>query len=111
MKLAGPLNVLPIFYTTFVDCMDWLFPPPAAAADRPGRALVRRLPAGRTDSRPVCPCCGEPKQPAGLPAVPGFHPCLQPCARSGIFSGPLRKALHRLKYKSDIGMGELFPNT
>jgi ComF family protein len=55
----------------------------------------------------ICPQCGEPQAGAKLcnacQAIPPDYYSLRSFA---LFQGPLRKAIHRLKYERDIGLGE-----
>lgn len=56
---------------------------------------------------PVCEICGEPQPTTGIcrkcqVARPAFW-ALRSCA---IFKEPIRPALHRLKYRREVGLGE-----
>lgn len=88
--------------------LDWLYPPTCGGCDRPGerwcpacQATVSRL------KPPLCPHCGQMLPPGQvcLACPPGgyhFH-ALRAWAEYG---GPLRGAIHRLKYKGDMALGE-----
>lgn len=91
---------------------DLLFPPRCAGCDAPGghlcagcRAWLRRI------EPPFCPCCGEPVQferairrgptaPVTVCAACQVHPPDFDFARSlFVYDGPLREAIHALKYQ------------
>ncbi|MBN2500036.1 MAG: ComF family protein [Anaerolineales bacterium] len=95
--------------------LDWLFPPRCAGCDTPGNRwcpdCVRkttRLPAGiGADEEIICPSCGAPVK------LPGFcvrcqetPPAYQAVRSWGEFGGPVRNAIHQLKYKRDIALGD-----
>lgn len=90
--------------------IDLVFPPSCAGCGRPGfrwcPACQKDLPSLR---EPVCSVCGTTlarldgdsciqcrRQP------PAFHSLRSWAA----FDGPVRNALHRLKYRRDLGLGE-----
>ncbi len=88
--------------------LDWLFPPVCAGCKRVG---YRWCPACQQDIRyvpePICEICGLPIQKAGL--------CLS-CSRSrppyqalrswSVFEGPIRQAIHSLKYRRNMALGD-----
>lgn len=108
MKLAGHTRPAYFLYHSLWCGLDWLFPPTCAGCNTAGarwcepcQQNVIRIPS------PVCPCCGEPQTSPSL-----CHDCLtnppeyQAVRSYGLFNGVLREALHRLKYKGDMGIGE-----
>lgn len=89
--------------------LDWLYPPRCGGCGQ-GRerwcaacdAAVQVLP----DT--VCDCCGKIYQAGGLCKNCRAHPPAFKALRAwGAFRGPLRQALHRLKYERDIALGEI----
>lgn len=124
MKMAGQARPAYLLYHTMWSALDWLFPPTCGGCKRPGlrwcegcQQQVVRI-AG-----PVCERCGAPlswQRRASLPTqvsaagaeaalcpncqvqLPEYQ-ALRSCAE---FGGPIREALHRLKYQRDIGIGE-----
>ncbi len=117
MKLAGPERPAYFLYHSLWNALDWLFPPTCGGCSR---AFQRWCPACQEKivrvSGPLCACCGDPlNNPGSSFDSPG--PLLCPDCRSnppeyqavrsfGIFGGPLREAMHRLKYQRDVGLGE-----
>jgi competence protein ComFC len=89
--------------------LDLLFPPVCGGCGRRGarwcqdchQAVSRLLP-------PLCERCGQ-----GLPRAGICETCLSTpphftAARSwAVFEGPIRQALHRLKYRRDLSLGEI----
>ena len=104
-------------YQGFWSALDWLYPPICAGCGAQGRIL-----GGASASRwcvrcnqdvqrvlpPLCSVCGQSQRTASLcdqcrNAPPHFN-----FLRSwGFFEGGLRKAIHRLKYRKDIALGEV----
>lgn len=88
--------------------LDWLYPPECGGCSQLGvrwcGECQKNVP---TLGNRVCPICGNPQSNS----QPCLHctsspPAYQALRSWGSFTGPLRKALHRLKYKQDIGLGE-----
>lgn len=89
--------------------LDLLFPPICGGCGEPG---ARWCPVCQERvgilNEPVCDVCGLPQKQAGTCDVcrterPLFH-----SLRSwAVFEDPVRNALHRLKYRRDIGLGEV----
>ena len=110
MSMAGQVRPAFLIYHFLWQALDWIFPPACAGCHTMGvrwcqdcQAQIVRV------SEPVCPICGEPGQGICgrcLATPPAFS-----ALRSfGFFQGPLREALHRLKYGSDIGLAEPLSN-
>lgn len=100
-----------IFHGSWV-ALDWLFPPTCGGCGDPGtRWCPDCQKKVQTIADPICAACGLPQPGSGL-----CERCLQtPPAfkllRSwAIFENPIQGALHRLKYRRDIGMGEAISN-
>jgi competence protein ComFC len=95
-------------YRFFWLAVDSLFPPACGGCGRRGQRWCRDCQDRITRIvSSVCPHCGEPTQ--------NNQPC-QRCRENppaylalrsyAEFNGPLREALHRLKYQHDLGLGE-----
>jgi len=89
--------------------LDWLYPPTCGGCGQPGERLC---PACRNTVRllqpPLCPHCGQ--------SLENDQTCLS-CPLGGYqfqalrawaeFNGPVRSAIHCLKYKGDLALGEI----
>jgi len=90
--------------------MDFLFPPRCAGCDRWGeRYCASCQDKTKLINSSICQVCGEPLSGT-------FHLVCQRCQTSELFytslrswayfEGPLQRAIHKLKYKRDLGLGE-----
>lgn len=87
---------------------DLLFPPSCAGCGKPGARWCEDCQKALIPiPYPICDICGNPQKNDGicltcLISRPRFY-----SLRSwAVFEGPLRGALHRLKYRKDIGLGD-----
>ena len=96
------------FYHTLWSGLDLLFPPACGGCGKLGARWCtdcqQRL---ASVPEPVCEVCGEPQAAAKmcdncLAARPAFA-ALRSCV---VFKDPIRPALHKLKYRREIGLGE-----
>lgn len=95
-------------YRLLWTALDWVFPPHCAGCGKPGIRWCEECQARvqQIDGE-ICPKCGNPQSSSRLCAAcraesPSFE-----CLRSwAVFDGPVREAIHRLKYKRDMGAGE-----
>jgi competence protein ComFC len=116
MKMAGQASPAFFLYHSLWRALDWLFPPSCGGCSQPGfrwcsacQQQIQRI------TEPICARCGDPLADQSLAAQPAAQLCYdcqahlpmyQSLRSYGVFSGPLREALHRLKYQRDIGIGE-----
>jgi competence protein ComFC len=95
------------------SALDWIYPPACGGCNQLGvrwcsTCHERTI---RFDSKSGCPRCGYVGGNIGL-----CQPCqenapLCTAIRSwGAYSGPLREAVHRMKYNQDLGLTEFFSN-
>lgn len=102
------LNPAFFFYRLAWKSLDLIYPPQCGGCNRPGSRwcndctkAVQHIPD------PVCSRCGIPVEGTNIcldcqANYPNFH-----MLRSwSIFDFPVRAALHRLKYRRDIGLGD-----
>lgn len=108
MKPAGQARPAYLLYQSFWKAVDWVFPPTCGGCGKMG---VRWCDDCRSKTPRIgenaCPRCGEPQPgrevcPSCAQNLPGF----QQLRSYAIYQGPLRHAIHRLKYGKDIGLGE-----
>ena len=97
------------YYHLLWSGLDLLFPPHCGGCGSPG---FRWCPACASHvqhpAEPVCEACGVPI--AGPQMICGdcsaSHPQFHALRSWSIFEDPVRSALHRLKYRRDVGLGE-----
>ena len=88
--------------------LDWVYPPTCGGCEQHG---VRWCPECQSSVRliipPLCQKCGEPNNYGELchscRSKPQAYTALRSWAR---FEGPLRNAVHRLKYRGEMRLGE-----
>ncbi|MCD4674107.1 MAG: ComF family protein [Anaerolineaceae bacterium] len=98
-----------ILYQGFWAALDWLYPPFCAGCGKPGTLWCDEC---QNASNPIslnsiCVHCGQvlPKEQR-ICAVCRKNPPPYTAMRSwATFSGPLRKAVHSLKYQQNMGLG------
>jgi len=88
--------------------LDLLFPPRCAGCGQSGYLWCSACQAGVQVIRdPICPRCGRPQQAAGLCPQCSRSPLQLDGIRSAVlFEGPLRQAVHHLKYSGRISLAE-----
>lgn len=108
MPMAGPRFWPASFlYRLFWQSLDWLFPPSWGGCCQSGISWCDCVQQERKVGISICQVCGESLQAPGIckdceQDLPAFGQ-----VRSwGYFEGPLREALHRLRYGRDPAMGE-----
>lgn len=88
--------------------LDWLFPPTCAGCGRWGERFCpdcfSKVELLSTD---LCPKCSQPS-PQGqvCQSCQVDPPPWQTCRAWAAYRGPLRVAVHRLKFKNDLGLSE-----
>lgn len=95
-------------YKTVWESLDWLFPPICGGCGVPGTRWCSDCQQKVQEIYgPVCSSCGLPQESAGLCARCEENPPAYLLLRSwAVFANPVQGALHRLKYKRDVGLGE-----
>jgi competence protein ComFC len=96
-------------YQTVWSSLDWIYPPTCAGCGKNGyrwcpecQSLVEVV--GST----VCQVCGDRVNSGNLCCDCQKNRPIYGAMRSfGLFNGPLREALHHLKYRRDICLGEI----
>ncbi|MEW6717758.1 MAG: ComF family protein [Chloroflexota bacterium] len=89
--------------------VDWLYPPRCAGCEKQGVRLchdcvqtIQKL------EPPYCLLCADPIDTGEICQKCINHPPKYDFLRSwAVFGGPLRQALHRLKYRRDLGLGDV----
>ena len=96
-------------YRWFWESLDWLYPPRCGGCCKPGTRWCRDCQESVVRvSPPFCPRCGQSQTVESI-----CHNCRVNMPRFemlrswAVFEGPIRQALHRLKYRCDLGLGEI----
>jgi len=99
-----------LIFKWFWIAVDWVFPPICAGCGKHGMTWCRDCQSQvRRISPPLCDICGQKKAEAGVCVRCLRHPPRITAIRSyAIFGGPIRNALHRLKYQRNVGLGGTF---
>jgi ComF family protein len=109
MQLKG--NIKPtayVLYHLMWEAIDWVYPPYCGGCGKFGdrwctdcQTHLEALP------KEICPRCGDFCPAGGLCERCSEDPPAFVELRSAfVFKGPVRKAIHRLKYNRDLGLGE-----
>jgi competence protein ComFC len=110
MKIQRPGHLIPAYwlYRTFWIGVDWFYPPHCGGCQKFGERWCDECQKSVVKfAQMVCPKCGSYEPHGHLCAQCLVTPPPITELRSwGKFSGPLREAIHRLKYQKDLGLGE-----
>lgn len=88
--------------------LDLLFPPNCASCNRTGTRWCQECRHQTIQIEPpFCQLCGQPTtSPSICPSCKVFPPSLIAIRSWAVFEGPVRKALHRVKYSRDLALAE-----
>jgi competence protein ComFC len=97
-------------YRLFWEAIDWVYPPVCGGCGKIGirwcnecHQQVTRITA------PICPHCGRSQPNSEVCSLCQIFPPACNSIRSwAVFQGPLRLAIHRLKYERDLSLGDTF---
>lgn len=96
-------------YRLFWSMIDGLYPPVCGGCEEKGKRwceACNRL--TQVLVPPICPVCGQPQVEQVLCRRCLQSPPAYTALRSwAVFSSQVRNAIHRLKYKGDMGLGEV----
>ena len=97
-------------YNTFWQVVDWVFPPECVGCGRLGEVLCadcfKSLPLITTG---ICPACGYPRgNSKTCRGCDPLRPHFTQLRSAAVYDGAVAKAITRLKYKSDLGIGYAF---
>ncbi len=107
--MSTPRRLAYRFYQGFWTGLDWIFPPQCGGCGVKGARWCPDCQQGtQVISASICPCCGQLQANAGLCFSCRKNPPHYSAVRSwAAFRGPLRQAIHSLKYKRNVGLGEI----
>jgi len=95
-------------YRGFWTVVDWIYPPACAGCEKFGERWCAECQAEvQLLQDNLCPKCGLPEPHNHLCARCRVSPPPFTAIRGwGLYNGPLRAAIHRLKYRHDLGLAE-----
>ncbi len=110
MKTAGNWYQHPAYslHHLFWNAVDWIYPPTCGGCQKFGERWCSNCKNNVTPVGPrACPKCGNFNANGEIcPNCSASSPPYEAMRSWGIFIGPLREAIHRLKYQHDIGLAE-----
>jgi len=88
--------------------LDWLYPPSCGGCGAAGARWCEACGlAADVVTAPICPVCGQPQSvDVVCKRCQDAPPYYQALRSRFVYGGGVRKALHRLKYKRDVALGE-----
>ena len=108
--IPAKTNTRSWLYHAFWVSVDWLYPPVCGGCGKSGTRWCQSCQdqVQKLQEQIICPRCGS-IEPHGLLCKDcQIHlPSFEACRSWGRYHGPLREAIHRLKYKNDIGLAEV----
>lgn len=98
-----------LFYRWAWAGLDWLLPPRCGGCGQPGSRWCAACQSHTTRiPEPLCPRCGQAQDTPGLCTGCRASPPDFTALRSWAFyEGPLQQAIHGLKYRGDVALGEI----
>lgn len=98
-------------YQTFWRGLDWLYPPSCGGCGRPGERWCCACNQQAQLLFPrICACCGHPIEISSRSPLcmkcQSAPPVFRALRSWAPFHGPVRNAIHRLKYRRDVALGE-----
>lgn len=105
-----PGNLAYRTYQLIWEGLDWLYPPSCGGCGQPGTRWCKVCAANTTEiAPPVCPICGNPNDNHDEPCLRCLsrRPFFTALRSYTVYGGCIRQAIHRLKYRRDIGLGEI----
>lgn len=105
--MGGSALVYNLYRLTWT-ALDWIFPPVCGGCGKPGsrwcHECQKNVPV--IDGN-VCDSCGTPQSAEGLcEACYRERPPYRALRSWLVFDDPIRSALHHLKYRRDVGLGD-----
>jgi competence protein ComFC len=98
------------FYRLLWQSLDWIFPPICGGCEHPGTRWCDSCQMSTIIlGDDICPKCGNPQTADNAcQNCSSLSPAFFFLRSWAIYHGPLREAIHRLKYQQDIALGEIF---
>jgi len=107
--MAGKYHLPAYFcYRSFWTILDWLYPPVCAGCGASGQRWCSNCQENTTIMTDnVCERCGEPGSPAKIcPLCRQAPPAFTAVRSWAVYAGSVRHALHSLKYRQNLALGD-----
>jgi len=106
--MVMPVNLAYRAYQLLWEALDWLYPPSCGGCGAWGaRWCLECIQKTIEIMPPICPICGNPNSKNEECERCRISPPLFTSLRSySVFGGSIREAIHKFKYKHEIGLGE-----
>lgn len=103
-----PGNLAYRVYQLFWEALDWLYPPNCGGCGQTGARWCKDCSQNTKEIEPpICPICGNPNfNGEACQRCQVSMPLYTSLRSHTVFNGSIREAIHRLKYRRDIGLGE-----
>ncbi len=103
-----PANLAYRAYQLVWEALDWLYPPTCGGCGSFGLRWCRDCDQLTHEVEPpFCLLCGNPiNHGETCPKCLERQPSFAALRSFTVYSGPIRQAIHRLKYRRDVGLGE-----
>lgn len=110
--LAGIQGTPYNLYHLFWCVVDWFYPPTCGGCERTGERWCSECQQQvEKITGPICPRCGLPQRGNRLCSTcRAIRPEFDQLRSWGVYKGPLRLAIHKLKYRRDLGLAEPLAN-
>jgi ComF family protein len=97
-------------YRYLWQTVDFVYPPSCSGCDKPGNIWCTDCQDKvKTINGKICPICGTPETNQEIcPDCQKLLPSYTALRSWAEFEGPVREALHKLKYKNDLAVGYVF---
>jgi competence protein ComFC len=103
-------TINPVFYNCyriFWMMLDWLYPPACAGCGAAGQRWCTNCQTNTLDiGMKVCEQCGEPNHTGRCLYCRHSPPAYTAVRSWAVYGGPVRHALHQLKYRQNLALGD-----
>jgi competence protein ComFC len=95
-------------YRLIWEALDWIYPPTCGGCGRPGIRWCSACNQQTSEiAQPFCPICGNSNtDDKPCSRCRDIRPLYTYLRSHTVFAGPIREAIHHLKYDSDMSLGE-----
>jgi competence protein ComFC len=104
-----PVKLAYRVYQLIWEAIDWVYPPHCGGCDQLGARWCNDCSQNTPElTQAICPICGNPQSEEKIcPRCLDSRPYFTSLRSHTVYSGPIKEAIHRLKYRRDLGMGEV----